>query len=861
MLDSKVNGDATGPTDVTRNACCLDVEPWDLTIIELENGEDNANLPELVDCLWTPEANGNANSRAQPLLLLRQKGKDCIVMPRSPLTERFCKTEESPNAEKRLSWTALTLPTAQPLGTLHGLLADAGFETLLFASPSAGKPCALVRASDVSPVACLLVKSGFAVGPAKQLCRAPAASLENDVTADSSRAGLWVSGADADTGLPFSLRRQGKDLPYHSRFETDSGLFIDIRIPTRAGGPLHSIEASCSGYCVPHADGVARHHTLSMQPPKPGPTEDEDNSLEWTQSAKGCTTVLELLSAGPYSGLWIFSGGFFARITGLPRGEGLVGGYCCNDVSRLSQLVGTAVDAELRGQYDAVLGCVERPGVLSMLRRSWVEAADGSVSSSFYNSELGEGGLIEVDRENGLVVHHLLGGGEQRWRILSMDEDPFTPPGGSRLLIDADKLPVFKAKKASAPEEAGSSDGHSEDEKENKKSNQRDNDKKDRRRRGSSSSASPSIVLFEEKGKRSHKDKEKEKGKNRDKDKERDKKEKGKDRGRGKDKDRSRSGSSSADRKKKGKRKDDDKSSSSGEGKKDKKRSSKEDKRKKSRSKSRSKSRKKRGKSRSKRRKDKSRSRSKKKKDKSRSRSRSKRSRDKERAKKKDSDKGKRKDASDSGSDKPRSSLRKRVGGGGGFDLRQTQSVAIVPLAQQLPGQPQPTSVPGAVPMMSPYQLSQLAEANPEVEAFLAMNPVEGHAGMRLRTLPAHIARLVIHRGSLLGARDPAAVLNSRIRDAMQGGQVSLPMMPSIPPPPGGHSSHSGIEVLISRYNIDAQCGQMLRALPPHLQAQASELPMHEARNPSAFMMAQLQLPRFRQGMAAPGGPAMFAVV
>merc|ERR1712166_1421021 len=99
--------------------------------------------------------------------------------------------------------------------------------------------------------------------------------------------------------------------------------------------------------------------------------------------------------------------------------------------------------------------------------------------------------------------------------------------------------------------------------------------------------------------------------------------------------------------------------------------------------------------------------------------------------------------------------------------------------------------------------MSQLAEANPEVEAFLAMNPVEGHAGMRLRTLPAHIARQVIHRGSLLGARDPAAVLNSRIRDAMQGGQVSLPMMPTGMPMPPTHAGHTGMEALIARYGID----------------------------------------------------------
>merc|ERR1711862_460629 len=111
-----------------------------------------------------------------------------------------------------------------------------------------------------------------------------------------------------------------------------------------------------------------------------------------------------------------------------------------------------------------------------------------------------------------------------------------------------------------------------------------------------------------------------------------------------------------------------------------------------------------------------------------------------------------------------------------------------------------------------------------------------------MRNLPSHMARHIIQRGSLLGARDPAAVLNSRIRDAIQASQTSVPAMP--PPHSGsssGHSGHAGIESLISRFNIDAQCAQMLRALPPHLQAMAAELPLQEARNASAFVMAQLQ--------------------
>merc|ERR1711959_412753 len=99
-----------------------------------------------------------------------------------------------------------------------------------------------------------------------------------------------------------------------------------------------------------------------------------------------------------------------------------------------------------------------------MLRRSWSEIA---LPQGFYNGERGEGGLIEGDRESGLVVHHLLGGGEQRWRILSMDEDPFTPPDGTYLSLDADAPNLFKTKESSALGGSGASADDSDAEKEN----------------------------------------------------------------------------------------------------------------------------------------------------------------------------------------------------------------------------------------------------------------------------------------------------------------------------------------------------------------------------------------------------------
>merc|ERR1712228_113585 len=106
-------------------------------------------------------------------------------------------------------------------------------------------------------------------------------------------------------------------------------------------------------------------------------------------------------------------------------------------------------------------------------------------------------------------------------------------------------------------------------------------------------------------------------------------------------------------------------------------------------------------------------------------------------------------------------------------------------------------------------------------------------------------------RGALHGARNASAVLNSRIQDAIAGaGCAGAPL--TLPPPPStGSGMHLGIEGLITRYNLDASCANMLRNLPPHMQIVAADLPVHEARNPSAFVMAQLRQAQ-AQGMPPP---------
>merc|ERR1712232_1522110 len=95
-----------------------------------------------------------------------------------------------------------------------------------------------------------------------------------------------------------------------------------------------------------------------------------------------------------------------------------------------------------------------------------------------------------------------------------------------------------------------------------------------------------------------------------------------------------------------------------------------------------------------------------------------------------------------------------------------------------------------------------------------------------------------------------SAVLNSRIQDAIAGTGCAGTAL-SMPPPIAGPGRYLGIEGLITRYNLDASCANMLRNLPPHMQAMAADLPVHEARNPSAFVMAQLRQAQ-AQGMPPP---------
>jgi len=368
-------------------------------------------------------------------------------------------------------------------------------------------------------------------------------------------------------------------------------------------------------------------------------------------------------------------------------------------------------------------------------------------------------------------------------------------------------------------------------------------------------------VKDREKDREKEREKEKEKEKERDREKDKEKeKEREKDRERDRDRDRDRDKKRDKDRRTS---KGDDSRSPSHRKHKHRSRSGKHNRSSSSRSRSRGKDKK--------RRETRSRSRSKKQKDRgrkdrrsesSRSRTRS-RERARDRSKEKERDRDREKEREKDRKEKERARDRSRSArkerekekqrsrsaprrGRGGFDQQPVQEASFLQMQAMVVRQQPPNSL---LSMLAETSASTMAlPSSPEVEAFLAQNPVEPHAASRLRSLPPEMQRLVIERGSLFGARDPSAVLISRVRDATMGGAQSMGLGVPAPPPVNVGNVHHGVEMLIARYNLDARCAQMLRSLPPDRQQLAADLPVHEARNPSAFVMAQLQLPHFQLG-------------
>lgn len=892
-------------------SCCrLDLEPWELTVLSHDAREVDDFA---VSALLTVSDVGVEPSLT---VALRHGNRMFLVLPRAAVSR-------NPKLAGRTltSWVALRLPAEAPgaaVCTVCESLKEGGFEVLRISPPAVGtmsrggscsSTCrsgssnrrgeirstaswALLEA-DRLPEACRLLEVlGFALGPADRLLRLPGASQHLPISLGH---GAWVSSSSGDT--------EGQ-LPQAIRFEASHGvgtLFVDVRVSISA-----QADTSRGGPCIVPGDSEGLQACLpplvSLRPQRPW-SEDSVEESPWMQIAAGSSVALELLSQKPGDpcGYWIFAtGGLFARIYGLPVGAGLVGGYCCQDAEHLSHACGDSTTAELQTQFEAMLGKVERPGLLRVLRRSWAPYASGS---TFYDAESCIGGHIEVDRDAGLVVHRLPGGGEQRWRIIEMSADPFTPPGGASAeeLLGVDDLEdlVEDLVRPSPPSPSRSSSRsiRESDEAEDRNatlsddilhnvadlnnknargtldaaikvfnqqlaivqmSHTADGRKSERSRNGRHTKESPkgsrsrscrrgaqgkARDKVEEANQKNRKDTDREhfKGRDRDAARSRDsdgRKELIKEKDRGKDKrkdgvnDHERDQDIDKDRYRKlGRVRDKDQDQH-----KDKEKHKERGERERERERAR---------------------------DRDREKERGRdtggdwdREREKLRATARAKDRERERGRDDGKKDKHRArsaSLTahrgKRSAKLDGFDKKEPQGNIAAITVYRAPPAAQPAALQQAALLLASFQ----AEPSVEVEAFLAVNPVEAHAAARLRALPNPLQWMVFERGSLQGARDPSAVLISRVRDAMLQGAATLGII-GVPAAALINGVHPGVEMLIVRHSLDSQCAHALRNLPLPLQAVAAELPVQEARNPSAFVMAQLQQPRFRQQAQVPNG-------
>jgi len=126
---------------------------------------------------------------------------------------------------------------------------------------------------------------------------------------------------------------------------------------------------------------------------------------------------------------------------------------------------------------------------------------------------------------------------------------------------------------------------------------------------------------------------------------------------------------------------------------------------------------------------------------------------------------------------------------------------------------------------MAVYQAAP--RTNPEVEAFLAVNPIEPHAASRLRSLPPEFQAMVI-QNSLEGARDPTAVVIGRIR-MLPGPECEAPR------------ANPEVEAFLANNTIEPHAASRLRSLPPEQQQMVIQNSLVGARDPTAVVIGRIR--------------------
>lgn len=736
----------------------VEVCPTDLAFIHLPppNGDSKANPREALVQL---AAKGEA-----PLVVTKHKGGLVALLPR---TAADAVVGPGGVKERRL---ALLLPAKAPLVMLCSTLAAAGIEGLVASLPHCSQRTILIPPKDLPKSLQLLAAIGFPSSPTGVKILNQAALLTGTLMGGSwGGLGVVMGRGESSSSSPgvWSCRRStaSTSAPYVVHFKSACGLYVDIRMPTSPDDifPWSSVEAGSKG-----------------DEPFNGSADDAG----WVRlqaggeaGASGSAAVLELVSSNseiPQTGIWIVAGGLFARAVGCSvQGFPTASAAQALKAEQLERSGITGLEPERAG--DVVLGHVESPGKFRMIRRSWDASAEGKV---FLDAAAG-GSAVEVRRSEGLVVHRLANGAEEKWCIVEMwGGDPFTPPG---MEVAAEPIVLPLKVNGDSSHEAEKPAKSAEEEPAKKASSSSEDDESDSSKAAAkarkSSSESSSRSASRSKAKRRSRDR---KGKKEAKSDSSDESERSRSRSEKKKEERDRD----RDRKEKDRGRSDDR------------------KRDRDRDRSRSRDR------------EKDRDRDRRSRDRDRDHSRE-REKEKQRARERERERSReRRRISRSRSSVRRSPVNVSKRPTRGFDQREPPESALA-----LPGMSSLNlGLGAALAALPPGSAPQAGTvADPEVEAFLAVNPVDQGTAFRFRALPLSLQRLVMMRGSLVGTRDPSAVLMSRVRDAIQSGGSNSGMGAQPLPPPTAASSPE-VEAFLAANPVDFQAASRLRALPTHLQ-------------------------------------------
>merc|ERR1719215_777684 len=123
-----------------------------------------------------------------------------------------------------------------------------------------------------------------------------------------------------------------------------------------------------------------------------------------------------------------------------------------------------------------------------------------------------------------------------------------------------------------------------------------------------------------------------------------------------------------------------------------------------------------------------------------------------------------------------------------------------------------------------------------DVDSFIAKNGIDAGAGQKLKSLPPDLMRSVIERGDLQEARNPNAVLMSRIREAERSGVSATAVVPASQVSPGDPVT----EEFIQANKVDPSAGDKLRLAAPEVRKKVLERGnMTDARNVNAMLMGR----------------------